>query len=93
MRRRAAWVVRAAADPECRVFVNHGGRLVIFYYCKPNSTLIHTLRDRRGRRGLVALGCVNALNPSEDAIAQGDPQCRFAHRGRGAAADVLCKVR
>ena len=30
--RRAAWVVRAAADPECRVFVNRGGRFVIFYY-------------------------------------------------------------
>ena len=55
-------MVRAAADPECRVFVNRGGRLVIFYYCKPNSTLIHTLRDRRGRHGLDTLGCVNALN-------------------------------
>ena len=60
--RRAAWVVRAAADPGCRVFVNHGGRLVIFYYCKPNSTLVHTLRDRRVRRGLDTLGCVKALN-------------------------------
>ena len=59
--RRAAWVVRAAADPECRVFVNRGGRSVIFYYCKPKSTLIHTLRDRRGRHGLDTLGCVNAL--------------------------------
>ena len=62
MRRRAAWVVRAAADPECHVFVNRGGRFVIIYYCKPNSTLIHTLRDRRGRHGLDTLGCVNALN-------------------------------
>ena len=60
--RRAAWVVRAAADPECRVFVNRGGRFVIFCYCKPKSALIHTLRDRRGRHGLDTLGRVNALN-------------------------------
>ena len=52
----------AAADSVCRIVLNHGVRSLICCYCSPNSTLIRTLSDRRGRRGLGQLWCGNALN-------------------------------